>query len=79
MNNYGAAIFRTTTAVMQAEKELLKEGLNIKIIPTPREFSRDCGIAVRFDWTEADRIAAILKKYAIQYEALHAMGELNKQ
>jgi hypothetical protein len=78
MNKHGVAIFHTTTAVMQAEKELLKAGIIIKLIPTPREFSRDCGIAIRFDWAEAERIQEILHLGSIHYEALQAMGEQSK-
>jgi hypothetical protein len=75
MSRYGAAIFNTTSAVMQAEKALLKEALEIKIIPTPREFSRDCGISIRFDWTAREQVEKLLQAGGLSYQALFPLVE----
>ena len=45
MSEYGVVLFYTTSSVMAAEKKLVKEGFIIKLIPTPRQFSSDCGIS----------------------------------
>lgn len=45
---------------MRAEKLLIKEGFSVKLIPTLREFSSDCGIALRFDWSEQDKVVFLL-------------------
>ena len=34
--------------------------LAVKLVPTPREFSSDCGIALRFAWSEIDRAQTLL-------------------
>jgi hypothetical protein len=34
--------------------------LTVKLIPTPREFSSDCGIALRFLSGDAGQISALL-------------------
>ena len=39
--------FPTTTDAMQAEK-YMKEHFHITIMPTPREISSGCGLAIRF-------------------------------
>jgi len=59
---YGVILFSTTSSVMQSEKILLKAGFVIKLIPTPREFSADCGISIRFEWDQNAQIKALLEK-----------------
>jgi hypothetical protein len=70
---YGVILFNTTTSVMQAEKILLKADFVIKLIPTPREFSADCGISIRFDWDRNAQIKALLEKEKANYEAIHPL------
>ena len=67
---YGVILFNTTTSVMQAEKILLKADFVIKLIPTPREFSADCGISIRFEWDQNVQIKALLEKEKVNYEAI---------
>lgn len=42
------AIFNSIHRVMQAEKVLKAENLEILLIPVPRQLSSDCGLAIRF-------------------------------
>jgi hypothetical protein len=70
---YGVILFNTTTSVMQAEKILLKADFVIKLIPTPREFSADCGISIRFDWDRNAQIKTLLEKEKANYEAIHPL------
>ena len=60
MNTYGVVLFYTTSAAMRAEKILKKEKFTVKLIPTPRQLSSDCGIALRFDWDQVEWIKAVL-------------------
>ncbi len=71
MTQYGAILFHTTSSVMRAEKLLLKAGYNIKLIPTPREFSSDCGIALRFDWDKCEKVKSVLDAAGVEMEAIH--------
>ena len=68
---YGVILFHTTSAVMRAEKLLIKQGATVKLIPTPRQFSSDCGIALRFDWSWRDRITTLLEEARVEIDALH--------
>ena len=67
---YGTILFHTTSSAMRAEKLLIKEGYSIKLIPTPREFSSDCGIAVRFDWSECQRIKSVLEAAGLEIDSM---------
>lgn len=72
MNKYGVVIFHTTSAVMRAEKVLMNdESLNIKLIPTPREISSDCGIALRFNWDKEQDIRRILDEANIEMAGIY--------
>ena len=70
---YGVVLFYTTSAVMRAEKLLLEKGYNIKLLPTPRQFSSDCGIALRFDWTQCEQVKSILDAGGVEINAIHKM------
>jgi len=66
MDKYGVILFNTSSAAIQAEAVLNKAGLNVKLIPTPRELSSDCGLSLRFDW-----------KFIIEVQAHQDNGRLD--
>ena len=70
---YGVILFHTTSSAMRAERLLVKEGYSVKLIPTPREFSSDCGIALRFEWNRYDDVRWTLNKATIEVDAIHQM------
>lgn len=70
MTRYGVVLFHTTSAVMRAEKLLVKKGCAIKLIPTPRQFSSDCGIAMRFDWDSRELVGAALEEAGLEPEGV---------
>lgn len=73
MSEYGVVLFYTTSAVMRAEKLLAKEGYAVKLVPTPRQFSSDCGIALRFAWAEHGQIEAILKAAGAEFDTIRRL------
>lgn len=60
MSEYGVILFHTTSSALRAEKVLQRAGLTVKLIPTPREFSSDCGLALRFLWAQVEEARAAL-------------------
>jgi hypothetical protein len=60
MSEYGVVLVHTTSAALRGEKVLQRAGLTVKLIPTPREFSSDCGLALRFEWTQVEEVRAAL-------------------
>jgi hypothetical protein len=73
MTNHGVVLFYTSSAAMRSEKVLLKDGYNIKMIPTPRELSSDCGIALRFDWQNHESIKQTLIAAMVEFDSIHRM------
>jgi len=74
MNEYGVVLFHTTSSAMRAEKTLLRQGLTIKMIPTPREFSSDCGLALRFDWSQLAAVSEGLTAANVEIAGVHPWG-----
>jgi hypothetical protein len=74
MTEFGVILFHTTSAVMRAEKLLIKDGYSIKLIPTPRQFSSDCGIALRFDWNAHEELKSALDEAKIEYNSMLSLG-----
>lgn len=75
MTQYGVVLFHTTSAVMRAEKLLKKDRYDTKLIPTPRQFSSDCGIALRFEWAHADEIKTLLDKAGVEFDKVFFLDE----
>jgi hypothetical protein len=73
MSDYGVALFHNTSAVMRAEKVLKKGGVTVKLIPTPREFSSDCGMAVRFDAQDMYAVRVLLEQAHVEVAGIHTM------
>ncbi len=62
----GVVLFHTTSAAMRAEKVLVRAGLQVKLIPTPRQFSSDCGIALRFEWESVEEVGRLLGERRVE-------------
>jgi len=74
MKQFGVILFHTTSAVMRAEKLLVREGYSIKLLPTPRQFSSDCGIALRFDWNQHEQVKSILDEAKVEFDAVRFLN-----
>jgi hypothetical protein len=73
MSAYGVVLVHTTSAAMRSEKTLLQAGLSVKLIPTPRQFSSDCGLAVRFAWEQADAVRALLSAARVDVSSIRQL------
>ncbi|MFB3896016.1 MAG: DUF3343 domain-containing protein [bacterium] len=70
---YGVILFHTTSAAMRAEKLLMSAAYDIKLIPTPREFSSDCSLAIRFLWQDKDRIDSLIESSKIEIVGINPL------
>jgi hypothetical protein len=71
---YGVVLFFTSSSAMQAEAVLLKGGLTVKLIPTPGEFSSDCGLSLRFEWVRNEKVRSLLEKCHLEIAEVHALS-----
>ena len=56
------AIFHSVHRVMKAEKLLKQAGIEMLLIPAPRQLTSDCGLAIRFAPEQADGVLALLRR-----------------
>jgi hypothetical protein len=73
MAEYSVVLFHSTAHAIRAEKVLSRAGFEIKMIPTPRQISSDCGIALRFARADTRRAAAILEENQVPANGIHAI------
>jgi hypothetical protein len=73
MDQYSVVLFHSTAHAIRAEKVLLQAGLLIKMIPTPRQISSDCGMALRFDRSDTELVAATLEENRVPINGIHAI------
>ncbi len=59
---------------MQAEAVLLRAGLVAKLIPTPRQLSSDCGLALRFDWPHSEQVEGLLLKMRVDTAGIYPLS-----
>ena len=50
---------------MRAEKVLKEEGIEVDLIPIPREISSDCGVAVEVSKESEGKVLLILREHRI--------------
>ncbi len=74
MSLYGVVIFSSTSAAMRGDKLLAAEGMQTRIIPTPRQFSHDCGIALSFDWDDGEKVEILLREARVRFDGVHFLG-----
>lgn len=67
MSDCGVVLFHTTSAALRAEKTLLASQLSVRLIPTPRELSSDCGMALRFPWGTAAQVRSLLETARVDF------------
>lgn len=72
---WGVVLFHTTAAALRAERVLLQGGVGVKPIPTPREFSSDCGIALRFDWASCETVQRLLGEGRVPVAGVHPVTQ----
>ena len=55
-------VFESTRAVILAERECKSKGLDCAAVPTPREYTSQCGIALEVPANDKDDILKFLKE-----------------
>ena len=60
--SYGIASFRSRQQVLHFEDSLRRDGLNVSIMTTPRAVAMGCGLSVRFELRDAERVRQVLRR-----------------
>ena len=73
MDRYSVVLFHSASHAIRAERVLLQVGIANKMIPTPRQLSSDCGMALRFDRSDERDVARTLAEYKVPTNGIHAI------
>lgn len=73
-SDFAVVLFYSTQGAIRAERALMRAGLGVKLIPTPRQFSSDCGTALRCAWVDVDAVCAALREAGIEYGRVHRLA-----
>ena len=65
--------FASVHFVMKAERVLKENGIEVRLIPTPRKISSDCGIAIEVKKEDLDTIRELLKNSEYRLEGIHEL------
>jgi hypothetical protein len=71
---YGVVTFFSTNHAIWAEEVCQARGLEVKMIPTPRKISSDCGLSLRFLWFEKDVVLEALAGAKIEISQVAEAG-----
>lgn len=71
----GYVLFQSSQAAMRAETVLRRSGLPVRLVPTPRHLSSECGTALSFDDQNglASQVEARLHEAGVPYVAVHVL------
>lgn len=70
---YGVALFHSVSHALRAERIVMRAGLKIKLIPVPRQFSSNCGTALRFHWPDKEAVRQALQEARVEITATHKL------
>ena len=68
MHEYAVILVHATSHAIQVERVLQDHDLGVKLIPTPRHLSSDCGAAVRVESSQIDRLRQLLDAAGAPYD-----------
>ena len=73
MGEYSVVLFYSSSHALRAEKVLERAGILNKMIPTPRQLSSDCGMALRFDRADEEQVARAMAEHEVPINGIHAI------
>lgn len=68
---YGVITFKSTHHTIQAEDFLKDKGLSFKTVPTPREITKSCGLAILFSLTDLNIVEEVIDEKSITIDSVY--------
>jgi len=59
---FGIASFRSRQQVLKFEAALRRSGVRVEVITTPRDVSVGCGLSIRFELGDAERVMEVYRQ-----------------
>lgn len=71
MEEYGLVTFKSTQFALQAETIFKEKEIIFKTIPTPREVSHSCGLALLFAIDDLEKVKIFIEDKNIDADSLY--------
>ncbi len=72
--SHAYVLFFTSNHAFRAEKLLLREQIPCKLVPVPRQFSSECGVCLRIDPDQAERVKQRLGAAQVEIDSIRNAG-----
>lgn len=69
--NYGVATFKSTHYAIQAEGGFRENNISFKTIPTPREITVSCGLAILFTLDDMDKVKELVDNGILLIDSMY--------
>lgn len=73
MAAYSVILVHSTSHAVHAERVLRRAGLTVRLIPTPRHLSSDCGSAVRIAAEQAAQARELLDAAGVELDRIEPL------
>lgn len=70
MNEMYIISFNSTHQAIKCDKIFGKSAIKYAVLPTPREISQSCGMSIKFEIENIDKVKDIMKQNEIEYKAI---------
>jgi hypothetical protein len=70
---HGVVLFHSVSHALRGERIAVRAGLEVKLIPVPRQFSSNCGTALRFRWPDEATIRQALEEARVTIDAIRRL------
>ncbi|MBU3144561.1 DUF3343 domain-containing protein [Clostridium sp. CF012] len=70
MNKYYIVTFQNTHEAMRAERETIKNKIKVVVIPTPTYITKSCGISLKIEEENIQRIFKLVKSEDIKVKEI---------
>jgi hypothetical protein len=71
MEKYYLLVFNNTHGAIKAESYLKSEGVNLRIMPTPTYITHSCGISIRLQEQEINRVRGMIEAGNIETKGVY--------
>lgn len=67
---FGVITFRSTNYAIKGESVFKNYDIKIRTIPTPREVTHSCGLALKFELEDTELVKKIIEKNQLDIEGI---------
>lgn len=67
---FGVITFKSTQYAIKADTVFKKQNIEFRTIPTPREITHSCGLAIKFNLDDIERVEDIINENKLESEGI---------